>query len=135
MLKECWRVLAEGGKLRVSTPDLAFLVDLYRNPKTEQQKAYIDWSIDRWLPTAPAKMDTFLINNYFRAWGHQFIYDEKVLRLAMNAAGFGAICKCGFGESEDPELRGLENDNRMAPGILRMETMVFEGTKRAAGVP
>ena len=32
MLDECFRVLSPGGKVRITTPDLSFLVDLHQSP-------------------------------------------------------------------------------------------------------
>lgn len=132
MLKECRRVLRAGGKLRVATPDLAFLIDLYREPKTPLQLDYIGWATQRFIPSAPGSMDTFVINNFVRDWGHQFIYDEKVLRLSMQTAGFEAIVRCELSRSEDAELRDLEREERMPPGFLRLESMVLEGRKGGA---
>jgi len=37
MLKECFRVLKHGGKIRISTPDLSFLILLYQSDKSELQ--------------------------------------------------------------------------------------------------
>ena len=39
-LKECYRVLKPRGVVRVSTPDLAFLVDLYTNSEADVNKRY-----------------------------------------------------------------------------------------------
>ena len=36
MLKECFRILKDGGKIRISTPDLLFLISLYQSEKSEQ---------------------------------------------------------------------------------------------------
>src|SRR5258706_5700451 len=44
MLKECFRVLKPNGKIRISTPDLAFLIDLYNNQKSDLQESYIKWT-------------------------------------------------------------------------------------------
>jgi SAM-dependent methyltransferase len=43
MLEECYRVLKPGGTIRVSTPDLNFVVGLYQGEKSDLQKAYIKW--------------------------------------------------------------------------------------------
>jgi len=129
MLAECYRVLGPGGKVRIATPDLAFLIELYRKSKTALQKAYINWATDWFIENAPAYEDTFVINNFMRAWGHTFIYDEKVLRYAMARVGFMDTCRCELRQSSDPELRGLEHERRLPKGFLRLETLVLEGTK------
>ncbi|HVG20322.1 MAG TPA: methyltransferase domain-containing protein [Blastocatellia bacterium] len=129
ILSECYRILKSNGKIRVATPDLPFLVELYRANKTELQKKYIEWSTDSFIPTAPFYADTYVINNYFRDWGHKFIYDEKVLRFAMKEVGFTNIIRCLLNESEDKELQGLEYVGRMPDGFLELETFILEGTK------
>ncbi len=40
MLKEAYRVLRNNGRIRVSTPNLQFLIDLYSRDKTDLQKDY-----------------------------------------------------------------------------------------------
>ncbi len=131
MLTECARVLEPGGAIRISTPDLAFLVKLYAEEKTDVQRRYITWAAERFTPGAPAPIDTFVINNYVRAWGHLFIYDEKVLRGALERCGFEVRRRFDVGESDDPELRGLENADRMPEGFLSMESVIIEAVRRA----
>jgi predicted SAM-dependent methyltransferase len=129
LLAECYRVLKPGGRLRIATPDLPFLIALYHRDKTELQREYIRWMTEVYIPYAPYADDTFVINNYVRDWGHQFIYDEKTLRRAFERAGFSAIVTRELNDSEDVALRGLENETRMPPGFLRLETLVVEGAK------
>ncbi len=38
MLSECYRILREGGIIRIITTNLAFLIDLYKNDKSDVQK-------------------------------------------------------------------------------------------------
>jgi predicted SAM-dependent methyltransferase len=127
MLEECRRVLNPDGKIRISTPDLAFLVNLYREDKSPLQTQYINWAARTFIPGVPAVHETFVINNFVRDWGHTFIYDEITLRTAMMRAGFVNIVRCDLQESEDPALCNLENETRMPPGFLRLETLTLEG--------
>jgi predicted SAM-dependent methyltransferase len=137
MLKECFRVLKPGGRVRISTPDLAFLVDLYRPGKSVLQEEYVAWSQS--VIGVPPHLDgagrsrgreVFVINNFFRAWGHRFIYDEETLRTALEDAGFESVVRCALNESDDVLLQGLENDRRMPDGFLHLETLTLEGTRR-----
>ena len=130
MLRECRRVLKHGGSIRVSTPDLQFLIDLYREDKSEEQRDYIKWATDNYIQSAPYYDDTFVINNFVRAWGHLFIYDEKTLRSSLEATGFTNIVRCKLNESENELLRHLENDTRLPKGFLNLECVILEGTKR-----
>ncbi len=129
LLAECRRILRRGGTMRLATLDFAFLVDLYKPEKSALQQAYLDWSTRRHLPWAPAAEDIYVINNSVRDWGHQFIYDEKALRRALAAAGFSNIVRCTLMTSRIDDLCGLENEGRMPPGLLALETMVFEADR------
>jgi predicted SAM-dependent methyltransferase len=129
MLRECFRVLKPGGVIRLSTPDLAFLVNLYRGPEDENNAQYIRHSTDTYIRAAPGYLPGFVINNFVRDWGHQFIYDQKTLRLSFAMAGFKDVRHCSVGESANEELNDLENTSRMPLGFLSLESLILEGTK------
>jgi predicted SAM-dependent methyltransferase len=129
-LCECFRVLRPGGKIRIATPDLRFLIELYNTQKTELQNRYISWIVDYFLPNIGIYQDTFVINNFFRNWGHKFIYDYKSLQDAMSRVGFINITRCNVGESDDENLRGLEaHEQIISDEFNRLETLVCEGVK------
>lgn len=130
MLSECRRVLKPLGVLRLCTPDLEFLLDLRRPDKSPLQREYIRWSAETNTPNVPDPTnETLVINNFVRDWGHTFIYDEKTLRQSMQLAGFSQLRRCDLQESPVECLRNLENEARMPPGFLRLESMVIEATK------
>jgi predicted SAM-dependent methyltransferase len=129
MLKECYRVLKPGGRLRIVTPDIIFLLDLYNRDKTDLQRRYIEGATRMFIPYAPYPDDTFVINNFFRDWGHQFIYDAKTLTRCFSTAGFRDVKVCTLNESESPELTGLAHEDRYPNGFLRLESLIVEGKK------
>ncbi len=129
MLRECYRVLRKNGKIRISTPNLRFLIDLYTDKKSELKRKYIKWHTDTYIEYAPYEDSTFVINNFVRAWGHKFIYNEKILRSSLKNVGFTKIIRCDLNESTDKSLCNLENDMRMPNGFLKLETFTMEGTK------
>jgi len=129
MLVECRRVLKPLGKLRISTPDLTFMIGLCRSEKSALEREYIKWASDVFCNGCPGVNEVFVINYFMRNWGHTFIYDENTLRNAMTTAGFTNIVKCDLQESEDAALRNLENEARLPPGFLRLETITLEGAK------
>ena len=129
-LKECYRILKPGGKMRVATPDLRFFVELYNPAKTEAQGKYISWITDTFLKDLSEKKDVFVINNIFTNWGHKFIYDFQTLRDEMVKAGFVNITQCEVGESGDENLKGIESHFKDEfAEYSKMETFVVEGTK------
>ncbi|MFL6228331.1 MAG: methyltransferase domain-containing protein, partial [Pyrinomonadaceae bacterium] len=83
LLGECCRVLKPGGTLRVATPDLRVLAGLCRDDKTDLQRRYVRWSVDNFTPDAGMYEESLVVNNFFRNWGHKFIYDEATLRAAL----------------------------------------------------
>ena len=128
MILECYRVLKPGGLLRISTPDLSFLVDLYKDNKSEIQTQFIKDSMDTWLEV-PYYSSVFVINNYVRAWGHQFIYDKEILHDLLIRCGFVNINTFEVLESNDKQLSNLENVKRKSPGLIALESFSCEGTK------
>lgn len=106
-LKEAFRVLKKGGVLRLSTIDLKLLIKIYynRNPYAslkEVMKRHKK-SHNKFLTTP-----CHLFNDYFRLWGHKFIYDMVTLKKQLYFNGFSKIYKCKFGKSKFKELAGKE---------------------------
>lgn len=128
MLRECFRVMKGGGRIRISTPDLKFLVDLYASDKSPVQEEYVRKTAEE---SGVKAVDTHIINRFVREWGHQFIYDEKALRIALEEAGFKEIERCALNESRLQALRNVENEIRRPPGFLRLETLTLEAVKKA----
>ena len=130
LVQECYRVLKPGGRLRISTPDLRFLIELYDENKTELQKRYIVWAIDKFIRDTENYTDTFVINNFFRAWGHKFIYDYKTLKSLLNKCGFGDVERYESGESHDENLSGVESHGRVIGDDFNiLESMAVEAMK------
>jgi predicted SAM-dependent methyltransferase len=146
LINEVYRILKPGGRVRISTPDLRFLVDLYEQDKSAVQRRYIAWATETFLPDKalqdePAeadRLDTFVINNFVRSWGHQFIYDQKTLEHALERSGFCATTRYQPGESDDERMRGIESHGwRISDDFNRLESIVIEASKpvRAPGEP
>lgn len=129
MLKECGRVLKPGGVLRIVTPSLGFLFRIMSSDRNQLEQNYLDWSVRTFVPNAPIVTNSFFLNNFVRAWGHVFIYDHSTLVYSLKSVGFRDIVECRIGSSAHTLLCNLENESRMPPGFLDLESMIFEATK------
>jgi predicted SAM-dependent methyltransferase len=127
LLRELLRVLRPGGRVRIATPNLAALARLYADPAHESM------FLARVRDAAPdlARHDrASVVNRYFRAWGHEFLYDPAALARSLCEAGFVDVVECAIGQSDDPELRGLEGHGRVIGEALNaLETFVLEARR------
>lgn len=108
MLRECYRVLRPGGRIRVSTPDLERILSLQHAPPGGIEERYTRWLVDGYAPAADGYRPSYAINQVFRGWGHKFLYDRETLRAALEKAGFSGVTEYGFGHSDDAALAGIE---------------------------
>jgi predicted SAM-dependent methyltransferase len=131
MLRECHRVLKPGGKIRLVTPDLQIMASLATPTPTPAQREYIDWIIGRTMPEVDANRGVFVVNNAFRAWGHQFLYDAATLKRTLERTGFADCREFKPGESDDPNLRGIESHGQAVgnEAMNRYESLVIEARK------
>jgi predicted SAM-dependent methyltransferase len=130
MLKECARILKPSGKIRISTPDLSFLISLFNKQRTVDEERYIKWAVDSFLPGLEDHSEVFVINNFFRNWGHKFIYDYKTLKDLLERAGFIDVIRCEPGYSEDGNFKNIElHGAQITDEWNRLESMVLEAGK------
>lgn len=101
ILKEFYRILKNGGVVRIATPDLDYVVNKYLN----------DWKNQEWLSWQEysyIKTKGRMINVSFREWGHKYLYNEEDLTILLKTVGFRHISRCEFKKSNYPELNDLE---------------------------
>jgi len=131
MLRECWRVLKHGGRIRIATPDLEAMIGLYTSNKSDLQQRYIKWMTDRYMPQTCVYHECFVLNNAFLNLGHRFIYDRATLQTALSKAGFVDVTYHEPGESGEGVFRGIEVHGRLIgdEDMNRFETMVLEAKR------
>ena len=133
MIKECYRVLAPSGKLRIVTPNLAKFVRLLtENPDAEtRQFMAAKLRITGWPETAVTP--AYIVNRQAHDWGHQFLYDPATLRKSLELAGFKRITEYRVEEKTDPVFREAEMRTRDEGSdiwlVNRWESMAFEAMR------
>lgn len=138
MIEESFRVLKNGGVLRIATPSLDFLVDLYSNHSSAENIEYVHWAVKnipllKIVETSIIHKEehyVYVINNFFKAWGHQMIHNYSSLRKLVLQFNFSETRECAVGRSEFEILRNIEKHGTIIPEVYNLkETMVLEIVK------
>jgi predicted SAM-dependent methyltransferase len=133
MLKECYRVLAGGGKIRIVTPNLAKFIQLLDgNPDAAAQR-FIEAKLRlEGFPETPIP-GAYILNRQVREYGHQFLYDPPTLRKTLEMAGFKQITQYEVTEITDPIFKEVELRARHPLADVRLmnnwEAMAFEAVR------
>ena len=110
-LRNCRRVLREGGTFRLVLPDLEYMIDLYRGDGTEH--AAIQF-IDNTLLGYRTRDRGF--HGLLRAWlgnsHHLWMWDFKALAAELRNAGFTMIRRAAYNDSSFEAFRQVEIPNR-----------------------
>lgn len=129
ILSECYRIMKNGGVMRITTPDLKFLIKIFENQKSELHKEYIKWNSETFILSSAPSNSVSVINNYVRDWGHKFIYDFDTLKILLSEIGFVEVVQCEISLSRYEQLCNLENIKRHPPGFLELESLTVECKK------
>jgi predicted SAM-dependent methyltransferase len=130
MLKESFRVLDHGGRVRIATPSLVKVAAVLQDPPTPEAAEYVAGKAIWHKYPQTADPACFLVNHQMREFGHRFLYTPKLLRARLEEAGFVDIREYAAGESDDPGLRNAEV--RAGWDVAKLnayETFVLEGVK------
>jgi len=120
-LAECRRVLKPDGMLRLSTPNLEWVLSTHYRWRDVSEEGRLE--------------DCMRLNRAFHGWGHQFLYNRETLTRALRAAGFANAVFCRYGESDVPDLRGLERHETWEDSPELPHVLVVEASGAAPRVP
>lgn len=135
MLNESFRILKKGGIMRIATPDLDFLFKIYSNPNILENIEYVDWAINNIPHLKEVKNSivdneeyyVYVINNFFKAWGHQQIHNFPSLTKLALQCKYSKARRCNVGESEVFALQNIEKHGTVIPEKINLfESMVIE---------
>ena len=118
-LAECRRVLAPSGVLRLSTPNLDWVMLTHYH------------FADR-IALNDALRDCLMTNKAFHGWGHRFLYNKEMLGHCLAHAGFSTISFHRYGESTRPELQNIERHETYLDGPALPHLVIAEATGRQA---
>lgn len=119
---EAFRVLAPGGVIRTSTPDLEWLCRAYLEADPEVLAAH-----RRHHYTASDHAD--LVNNYVYMHDHRHVYDLATLERLLRTAGFRRIERARFGHSRHHVLVGVDTHDL---DVLDDMTLIVDAEKPGA---
>jgi SAM-dependent methyltransferase len=113
-LSEAHRALGPGGLLRLSTPNLEWILFAV---------------YDRRFSPLGRMRSALEVNRGFYAWGHRFLWDRCLLAEAITACGFVDLRWCAHGVSEVPFLHGLERHETYEDSPDLPHVLIVEATK------
>lgn len=118
-IEECHRILEAQGWLRIAVPDIE---RIWSRMTPDYMRAVRDGGHGD--GSAKAALRAALCEH-----GHQSAWSAGMLLAVMSAIGFEAQ-RCHVGQSECPEMRGLEGHGKVVgQAIAALETTVIEGRK------
>lgn len=112
-MREVHRVLKPGGIVRISTPDLALYANGYGDPHQTFYRRHHNQLHQMGMTGAPCR-PAWMLNQIFRNYGHQWIYDLDELTLVARSAGFDPelVQRCSYRHGAVPELAQLDQEMR-----------------------
>jgi predicted SAM-dependent methyltransferase len=117
--KECRRVLAKGGIMRIAVPSIVKVA-------SRADIAYLKWLEQAGFgtPHLESAIQNLIVNH-----GHQALWCSSLFEACF--AGLGMDCRTAdVGESRHPDLRGLEGHGKViGDRNNRIETLVVEAIK------
>jgi hypothetical protein len=108
--------LAPGGRIRLSTPNLAWVMRTH-------------FTFGDGVDAERRLADTIKLNRGFYGWGHRFLWTEEMLCGVMASVGYEDVVLREYGHSEDPELHGLERHGNFSVADGLASVIIVEGAR------
>jgi predicted SAM-dependent methyltransferase len=113
--------LAPGGRIRLSTPNLAWVMAAHA---VHGDGVDVDERLE----------NTLVLNRGFYGWGHRFLWTAEMLTGVMASLGYDQVELYDYGHSRDPELAGLERHGNHSVHDGLSSVIVAEGVRGAAPI-
>lgn len=92
LIRESYRVLKTGGRMRIIVPDLEYVMTLYAKGDKEDFLRH------------------FYVPDRQKEFGyHRYLYDFDMLKTYLLQAGFSRVERCAYRQGETPDIDKLEN--------------------------
>lgn len=133
MLRESYRVLAQGGKIRIITPNLTKFLKLLDDSTDADAQLFIEAKFRQGGYAVNAVPGIYILNRQMREWGHQFLYDPPTLRKSLEMVGFKQITQYEITKITDPVFQEVELRSRHSQPLFKLinnwEAMAFEAVR------
>lgn len=113
--------LARGGRLRLSTPNLAWVM-----------RTHFTFGDD--VDSERRLQDTIKLNRGFYGWGHRFLWTAEMLTGLLVSVGFEDVDLHEYGRSGDPELDGLERHGNYSVADGLPSVIIVEAARGPAPI-
>lgn len=113
-LTESHRVLATGGWVRLSTPNLDWVWKTHYRLEGEAEEK---------------RLAAIVLNRAFHGWRHQFLWNREMLEESLLACGFDTVRWCRYGVSELPFFQGIEKHETYADSDELQHVLIVEARK------
>jgi predicted SAM-dependent methyltransferase len=104
MLPEIRRSLAPGGWLRLAVPDGEYFVDQYVAARAARAEPIFEYN-------RQGKTPMTMLNDIAHAFGHFFVYDYETLAAILASAGFVAIRRARYADTQVEAFKGRDRND------------------------
>jgi predicted SAM-dependent methyltransferase len=139
LVKESYRVLAQGGILRVVVPDLEAIIQEYMGDRPfgpltgeVERLCRADRLNQRLLMRYPTPRHRHLLRRIYDSWkdlhSHKWMYDAESLAALLEAGGFVEVRRREYLDSDMEGIGAVEEQSR----VLNGAGVCLEGVKPAS---